>query len=361
MKAAVCREFGSPLVIEELTIDPPTGREVKVDVAACAICHSDIHYAEGAWGGTLPTVYGHEAAGTIIEVGPLVTNLAVGDHVIVSLLRSCGSCYYCDQGLLHACEGTFPSDQQSRIHTQDGAPVLAAMHCGAFAEEVVVDQSQAVAISKEIPLDSASLLACGVITGLGAVTNTARIPAGSSVVAIGTGGVGLNSIQGAALAGARTIIALDLNDAKLAAARDFGATDTINPNETNATAAIKALTDGRGADYVFVTVGSAKAMEQAIDYVKPTGTLVIVGMPATGATSAFELGNIAGANQQILGSKMGSTRLQVDVPKLVALYQQGRLKLDELITNRYPLEEINEAIAEVNRGEALRNVIVMTK
>lgn len=156
MKAAVCREFGAPLVIEELVIDSPIGREIKVDVAACAICHSDIHYAEGAWGGTLPTVYGHEAAGVITEVGPLVTNLSVGDHVIVSLLRSCGACYYCDQGLLHACEGSFAADAQSRIHTKNGESVLAAMHCGAFAEEIVVDQSQAVAIPKEIPLDSAS-------------------------------------------------------------------------------------------------------------------------------------------------------------------------------------------------------------
>lgn len=357
MKAAVCNEFGAPLAIEELTIAPPTGREVKVKVAACAICHSDIHYAEGAWGGTLPAVYGHEAAGVVAELGPAVSNIAIGDHVIVSLLRSCGECYYCDQGLLHACEGTFPSDNQSHLHNQAGQPVLAAMHCGAFAEEVVVDQSQAVVIPKEIPLDSASLLACGVITGLGAVTNTAQIAAGSSVVVVGTGGVGLNSIQGAALAGARTVIALDLNEEKLVAAKSFGATDTINPTASDAATAIKALTDGRGADYVFVTVGSAKAMERAIDYVKPTGTLVIVGMPATGATSAFELGNIAGNNQTILGSKMGSTRLQVDVPNLVMLYQQGRLKLDELITNRYPLEEINEAIAEVKRGEALRNVI----
>jgi Zn-dependent alcohol dehydrogenase len=201
-------------------------------------------------------------------------------------------------------------------------------------------------------------LACGVITGLGAVTNTAKIPSGSSVVVIGTGGVGLNSIQGAVLCGAYTIIALDLVDSKLEAARRFGATHTINAGQAEVQAAVKALTGGRGADYVFITVGSGRAIEQGLSLLRRGGTLVIVGMPAIGVKAALEVVDIAYNGQRVIGSNMGSTRLRVDVPKLVALYQQGRLKLDELITARYPLEEINQAIAKVKRGEALRNVIV---
>ncbi len=358
MKAAICYEFGKPLVVEEITLDPPQRGEVKVKLAACAICHSDIHYAEGVWGGTLPVVFGHEASGIVEEVGDQVTMVQPGDHVVVSLLRSCGHCFFCDQGELHLCEGNFPIDEQGRLHTKDGQALGHGLRTGAFAEYVVVDQSQAVSIPKEIPLDSASLLACGVVTGLGAVTNTAKIPQGSNVVIIGTGGVGLNSVQGAALAGANKIIALDLVDSKLEAARDFGATHTVNPKNEDATAAIQALTDGRGADYVFVTVGSPRAIEQSVSYLRKAGTLVIVGMPPDGAMSEIEGGEFANRGQRMLGSKMGSTRLQVDVPRLVELYQQGRLKLDELITKRYSLEEINEAIEAVNRGEALRNVII---
>jgi len=222
----------------------------------------------------------------------------------------------------------------------------------------VADQSQAVAIPKDLPLDSASLLACGVITGLGAVTNTAKVPSGSSVAVIGTGGVGLNSVQGAVLSGAHVVIAIDLADAKLEAAKRFGATHTINPGNEGAVDAVRAATGGRGADYVFVTVGSIAAMEQGVHLLRRSGTMVIVGMPAVGAKAAFEALDLADQGQRVIGSKMGATRLRVDVPKLVELYQQGRLKLDELITRRYPLEDINEAFAAVNRGEALRNVIV---
>jgi Zn-dependent alcohol dehydrogenase len=256
------------------------------------------------------------------------------------------------------CEGSFPIDASGRLHFSDGRDLVQGLRTGAFAEYVVVDQSQAVTIPKDLPLDSASLLACGVITGLGAVVNTAKVPAGSSVVVIGTGGVGLNSVQGAALSGAQPIIALDLSDAKLEAAKTFGATDGVNPAVDDAKEAVKGLTNGRGADFVFVTVGSVKAIEEGLGLLRNAGTLVIVGMPAAGAMAQFEPLGFADRGQRILGSKMGSTRLRVDLPRLVAHYQQGRLKLDELITARYPLEQINEAIASVKRGEALRNVIV---
>lgn len=358
MKAAVCYEFGKPLVVEEVELDPPKSGEVKVKLAACAICHSDIHYAEGAWGGRLPAIYGHEAAGVVEEVGPEVSLAAPGDHVVVTLIRSCGDCFYCAQGDPNMCETIFRLDKNDCHHDKDGGRIKQGLRTGAFAEYVVVDESQVVTIPKDVPLESASLLACGVITGLGAVVNTAKVPAGSSVVVVGTGGVGLNSVQGAALSGAQPIVALDLSDDKLAAAKTFGATDGINPAVDDAAEAVKGLTNGRGADFVFVTVGSVKAIEEGLGLLRRNGTLVVVGMPAAGAMAQFEPLNLADLGKRIIGSKMGSTRLRVDVPRLVAHYQQGRLKLDELITARYPLDQINEAIAEVNRGEALRNVIV---
>ncbi len=358
MKAAVCREFGKPLVIEDIEIAPPQAGEIRVKLAVCAICHSDIFYAEGAWGGKLPSVYGHEASGVVEQVGAGVSNVKPGDHVVVTLIRACGHCHFCAMGVPVACETSFPLDEHSPLSSADGSAIVHGLRTGAFAEYVVVDASQAVAIPKDLPLDSASLLACGVITGLGAVVNTARVPAGASVVVIGTGGVGLNSVQGAALSGATTIIAVDLSDDKLAAAKSFGATHGVNPTKEDTGAAVRALTGGRGADYVFVTVGAKPAFDQAFDLTGRLGTVVLVGMPAMGVTSEIDPTTIADQSQRILGSKMGSARIQIDIPNLVSLYQQGRLKLDELISGRYPLEQINEAIASVNRGEALRNVII---
>ena len=358
MKAAVCREHGKPLAIETLELDAPQTGEVKIKIAACAICHSDIIYMDGGWGGELPAVYGHEAAGVVEEIGPGVTSVKPGDHVVVTLIRSCGHCYHCAQGDQHICETQFPLDANSPLHGDNDEKIVHGLRTGAFAEYVVVDTSQVVAIPDSIPLDSASLLACGVITGLGAVVNTARVESGSSVVVVGTGGVGLNSVQGASLAGARTIIAIDLSPGKLATAMEFGATHTINPDEEDALSVINTLTEGRGADYVFVTVGSIRAIEQSVDFARKGGTICIVGMPPSGAMAAFEGVDIANNAKKLIGSKMGSTRLQVDMPRLVELYQQGRLKLDELISNRYPLEQINEAVASVRQGEALRNVII---
>ncbi len=358
MKAAVCYEFRKPLIIEEIMLDPPQANEVRVKLAACAICHSDIIYMDGGWGGPLPAVYGHEAAGVVAEVGPNVTITKPGDAVVVTLIRSCGNCFFCDKEQPHLCETTFRLDTDGPLHTKDGRPIHQAMRTGAFAEEVVVHESQVVPVPNDIPLDSASLLACGVITGYGAVVNTADIPPNSSVVVIGAGGVGLNSIQGAAIAEAAPIVAIDLLDNKLEAAKSFGATHAINGRDSDVTEQVQALTNGRGSDYVFVTVGSDKAMQQGLSLIRRAGTVVLVGMPASGVKLTVEAANFVADNQFILGSKMGSTRLQIDVPKLVELYQNGRLKLDELVTKRYSLEEINEAVTAVKRGEALRNVIV---
>ena len=358
MKAAVCREFGKPLVIEEVNLADAGPGEVKVKLAATAICHSDISYADGAWGGDLPAVYGHECAGVVESVGLGVTTVKVGDPVVVTLIRSCGHCHGCVRGMPVTCSTQFPLDAKSPITDKSGKPLVQSMRTGGFAEQVLVHESQCVTIPGNVPMTSASLLACGVITGFGAVTNTARVPAGSHVVVIGTGGVGLNSIQGARVSGARTVIAVDIADNKLEAAKGFGATHGINSSKENVLERVMQLTDSRGADYVFVTVGAKGAFDSSYAMLAKGGSTVLVGMPASGVMSEIDPGTMAAYSQNVLGSKMGSARIQVDIPNLVDLYQQKRVKLDELITKTYPLEQINEAIAAVKRGEALRNVIV---
>jgi Zn-dependent alcohol dehydrogenase len=278
--------------------------------------------------------------------------------VVVTLIRSCGRCPACAEGAQVFCETVFPLDERSPLTGAGGETIAHGLRTGAFAEYAVVEASQAVAIPPDVPLDSAALIACGVITGVGAVVNTAGVKAGSSVVVIGTGGVGLNSIQGAALAGASPIIAVDLSPAKLAAAKAFGATHTVHAGAEDVAARVSECTGLRGSDFVFVTVGARAAVEQSFGLTRRNGSVVIVGMPAAGVTASFHPGSLATRGQRIIGCKMGSSRIRIDVPKIVELYQQGRLKLDELITGRYPLGQINEAIASVVRGDALRNVIV---
>lgn len=358
MKAAVCYAFGQPLVVEEVEIDLPQAGEVKVRLAACGICHSDVHLVRGEWGGDLPVVAGHEGAGIVEAVGSGVTLTKPGDHVVVSLLHSCGRCLHCVRGTPYLCSGTFTIGTQSRLRNARGETLHHGLRTATFAEYTIVDQSQVVPVPEDLPLDQACLLACGVITGLGAVVNTAQVRPGSSIVVIGTGGVGLNAVQGAVLAGANPIIAVDRLDTKLEAARDFGATHTVNATQADAVTSVFELTGGLGAEYVFVTVGSTAAMGQGLQMIGKHGKLVIVGLPEQGATIPVPISQLVDNCQYVMGSNMGSTRLAVDVPRLVDLHGQGRLKLDELITRRYPLEEINEAIESMERGEALRNVIV---
>ena len=357
-RAAVCRAFGAPLAIEAVELAEPGPGEVLVRMAACAICHSDIFYMDGAWGGELPAVFGHEAAGVVEAVGQGVTRLKKGDHVVATLIRNCGFCPACAEGAPVFCEEVFPLDKATPLHDVAGKPVVHGLKTGAFAEHIVVDASQAVAIPKDIKLDSAALIACGVLTGLGAVINTANAKAGSSAVVIGCGGVGLNSIQGARLAGCDPIIAIDVEPGKLAAAREFGATHTINARGENLSGQVAELTGGRKADWVFVTVGAKGAAEQGVSLMKRNGATVLVGMPPSGVTATLDPGWLAADGQKIYGSKMGSARPMTDVPKIVALYRDGRLKLDELITGRYPLDKVNEAVASSRSGAALRNVIV---
>ena len=356
IKAAVCHAFGSPLSIEDVDLRGPVAGEVEVTLKAVAICHSDISYADGAWGGSLPAVYGHEAAGFVTATGPGVKCLATGDPVVVTLIRACGTCPSCAGGTPTICETGYDGDH-GPLKTADGGKLHQAMASGAFAEKVVVDQSQVVKIPGDIPMDAASLLACGVITGIGAVVNAAQLRAGQDVVVIGAGGVGLNAIQGARIAGARRIVAIDMSPEKLAIAKEFGATDgVLGTEESPWRAAKKAI--GRGADAVFVTVGAAGAYDTAPRYLAYGGKVIMVGMPATGAFSKYEPANFAAVGQSLIGSKMGDVVIKRDIPWMADLYQQGRLKLDELISGRWRLDQINDAIADTKTGSAKRNVIM---
>jgi len=358
MKAAVCREFKQPLTIENIKLADPARGEVIVALKACAICHSDIIYMDGGWGGPLPAVYGHEASGIVKQVGEDVEEFAHGDHVVVTLIRSCGNCLPCAKGQQVMCDSTFHLDDNQPIKSEDGEVLHQGMRTGAFAEQVLVHQSQMAKISDDIAFTSAALLACGVLTGFGAVTNTAEVPFGSSVVIIGTGGVGLNTVQGAKAVGANPVIAMDLSDDKLNTALDFGATHAINITSETAQQQLLDLTSGRGADYVFITVGAKIAVDQGVNYLAKGGTLVIVGMPGSGVMGSYEIVGLASQSQKIIGSKMGSSRVKNDISVLTDLYQQGRLKLDELVTDCYPLEQINDAIDAVRSGQVIRNVIV---
>jgi S-(hydroxymethyl)glutathione dehydrogenase/alcohol dehydrogenase len=356
MKAAVCYEFGKPLVVEDVTLDPPKTGEVKVRLAATAICHSDIHVIRGDLGFALPIVAGHESSGYVEELGEGVTAVKKGDNVIISLLASCGRCISCVSGNPQNCEFRFPLSTESRLHNSRGQALVHMTRTATFAEYAIVDQSQLVPIPKDMPLDCAALLACGVITGFGAVVNRAQVRPMSSVVVVGCGGVGLNAIQGAAISGANPIIALDVVDLKLEAAKSFGATHGVRADGKDPIQAIRDITGGRGADYVFVTVGNIAAMQQAYPMTAIRGTVVTVGLPPKGGT--ISVPGFMFGERTVTSSHMGTTKLSTDVPKLIALYRTGRLKLDELITARYPLEKINEAIEAVEKGQALRNVIM---
>lgn len=357
VKAAVCHAFGAPLVIEDIRLAGPETREVEVTIDAVAICHSDISFAEGAWGGHLPAVYGHEAAGRVTATGAGVDGFAAGDAVVVTLIRACGHCPNCASGRPTICET--PNDgTKGPIKTAEGDPLLQAMECGAFAEKVVVDQSQIVKIPADMPKDAASLLSCGVITGVGAAVNAGALRAGQDVVVIGAGGVGLNAIQGALIAGARRIVAVDLTEEKLEIAKEFGATDGVLASGPKPWKAAKRALGGRGADLVMITVGATIAYDQAPRYLGWGGKAIMIGMPHAGAMAQYEPMSASFQGHALIGSKMGDAVIQRDIPWMVDLYQQGRLKLDELISGRWRLDQINEAIADTKTGSAKRNVIL---
>ncbi|MFV0475004.1 MAG: alcohol dehydrogenase catalytic domain-containing protein [Pikeienuella sp.] len=360
MKAAVARAFNAPLAIEEVDLAPPGPGEVEIRIRACAICHSDLMFIAGAWGGDLPAIWGHEAAGEVIAAGEGVDDLQPGDRVALTLIRSCGGCACCQAGQRTYCTESFPLSAKTPLRDVSGAPVTQGLKCAAFAERAVAHRSQLAPIGERIGWAEASLLACGVITGHGAVTNTAKMPAGARAVVIGAGGVGLNAVQGAALSGASPLIAVDISATRLETAREFGATHCVKAGPEAAKEVKRILGGGLnvGADYVFVTVGSTEAMGSAYRMLAPGGAAVLVGMAASGELSTFDPLILSDAGRRIIGSKMGSSVIERDIPALVRSYLDGRLKLDELVTGRFALHEINEALDRTRAGIGVRNVIL---
>jgi len=357
IKAAVCHAFNEPMVIQEVDLRAPQAGEVEVSIEAVAVCHSDISLWQGGFGGSTPAVFGHEAAGIVTGLGAGVKGLALGDSVAVTLIRACGTCPSCGSGHPTVCEN--PGDgKNSPLATDQGDAMWQALFTGAFAEKVVVDQSQLVKIPADMPKDAAALISCGVITGVGAAVNTANIRPGQNVVVIGAGGVGLNAIQGARIAGAARIVAVDTNPDKLEAAKEFGATHGVLAEGKPFKEAQK-IFGGRGADAVLVTVGVASVYDLAPRYLANRGKVVMVGMPHFGQMASYSPLLMADMGQSIVGSKMGDVVIKRDIPWMVDLYTQGRLKLDELITGRWPLEQINEAMADTIAGNARRNVIII--
>ena len=354
IRAAVCHAHGVPLTVEEIEIAAPGPGEVRVRIEAVAICASDIAYADGVWGGALPAVYGHECVGRVVEAGA-GSGYAEGARVLVTLMRACGTCLSCATGTPAYCRTGAAG--QSPIATRDGVSITAAMACGGFAEEVVVHPSQLAPIPEEIPAAAACLLSCGVITGVGAAINTAGLRAGQTAVILGAGGVGLNAIQGARLAGCARVVAMDVSDEKLADARAFGATDTIRADSPKPWHELAEIAPGL-AHAVLVCTGALPAIASAPRLLAPGGKVVLVGMPPSGAMVEYEPVIIASLGQSLVGSKMGDTVLARDIPWLIDLYRQGRLQLDSLVSKTWALDEINAAIADTKAGKARRNVIV---
>lgn len=362
MRAAVLFEQGKPQRVEELDLEAPRAHEVLVRMAASGVCHSCLHAADGSWKGVpVPIVLGDEGAGVVEALGPDITELAVGDHVVLSWAPTCGRCHYCVIGRPNLCERRQPGrgvlpDGTTRM-SLGGSPVYHYGHVATYASRTVVHESCAIRIDPAMPLDRAALIGCSVMTGVGAVINTAAVPAGASMAVFGVGGVGLNVVQGGAMVAAHPIIAVDLRAARLEHARAVGATHAIDASHQDPAAAIRAIT-GRGADFTFVAVGAARPITQAIEALAPGGTCVLIGVPETGATVPLDARPLVTAERVIRGSSYGSARTREDLPRLVSLYQAGKLRIDEMITHRYALEDANEAFRALAAGELGRGVIV---
>ena len=358
MKAAVCRNYKSPLIIENVNLDDPIENEVEVTLKASAVCHSDISSMDGIWYDKLPAIYGHEASGYITKVGAKVNNFKLGDKVLVTLIRSCKACSSCINFDPTSCNFRW-NDDSTPLSNSSGEKFVRGIKVGAFAEKVVVQKSQCVKLPNDIPFDVASLLACGVITGFGSVKNTAKLSEGQTAIIFGCGGVGLNALQGAKFNLASKIIAVDISEKKLPIAKMFGATHCLLGNSDNLREQVMELTDGDGVDYVFITVGVGKLFEDAVKYLKKGGTAVLVGMPSSEESLIpYDVLDIAGNNLSIVGSKMGQTVIERDIPLIIDLWRNGNYRLKELISGRYSLENINDAIDETRRGDAKRNVIL---
>lgn len=359
MKAAILTSAPGELeIVDDVELDAVGPREVRIKTGAAGVCHSDLHFMEGKYRTRMPTVVGHEAAGVVAEVGRDVTYVKPGDHVVTCLSVFCGVCEYCLSGQLVLCakRGTRRGRGEPSRIKRGGEDINQFLDVSAFAEEMLVHENAVAKITPDLSLEHAALLGCGVTTGLGAVFHTARVRAGSTVAVIGCGGVGLNVVQGAMTAGAARVIAVDQVASKLELARSFGATDTVNASEGDAVEAVRELT-GDGVDYAFEAIGLKPTTEQAFAMLRPGGTAVVVGMIPIGQTI-----EIPGVDfmfeKKLVGSLMGSNNFRTDMPRYAQMYQQGRLKLDELVSKRLPLKEVNSAFEEMKRGSVARSVIV---
>jgi S-(hydroxymethyl)glutathione dehydrogenase/alcohol dehydrogenase len=363
INAAVMRAPKGPLVFEKIRVDDPGPGEVLVRTAASGICHSDLHVIEGGLPIPPPLVLGHEPAGVVEAIGPDVTDLAPGDHVIGCLSQFCGVCRYCTEGRPYLCLHQFsgrPAGAASRLAAADGTPIGQFANLSSFAEKMLCPARSLVKIRPDMPLDRASLIGCGVTTGLGAVMNTTRVPAGSTVVVIGCGGVGLAAIQGARLVGASRIVAVDAQAWKFPLARSLGATDCVDAKAGDPVAAVIEATGG-GADYVFECIGLVPTVQQAVAMTGRGGTTVLVGVVPVMEMVPIPAADVTLQEKRIVGSYMGSNRFRFDMPKYVDFYLDGRLKLDEMISSRIPLGEVNAAFERMRKGEAARQVIVFDR
>jgi len=360
MKAAVLNRIPGELEIEDVSIDKPAANEVLVRTVGSGLCHSDLHFMDGHWQTKLPAIMGHEGAGIVEAVGENVHYVKPGDHVITCLSVFCGQCRYCLAGHLSLCNNPAPTSRPRgsapRATNAKGESLAQFARLGAFAEMMLVHENAVVKIREEMPLDRASLIGCGVTTGLGAVFRTAQVQAGSEVVVIGAGGIGLSALQGARIAGASKIIAVDVEDAKLDVARQMGATHVVNGAKDDAVAAVKEITGG-GVDYSFEAIGLKQTVEQAWAMLRPRGTATVIGMVPFGTKIEIPGHEIFMEEKMLRGSMMGSNQFRLDMPRFVDLYLDGKLMLDEMVSHRIKLEDINHGYDLMRRREATRTVI----
>ena len=359
IKAAVFRGAKQPLTIEEVEIDQPKGREVLVRTVASGVCHSDLHFVEGLYPFPAPAVLGHEAAGIVEAVGESVTDFKPGDHVIACLSVFCGHCEQCLSGHPYRCsnktETQRPNTDKPRL-SQGGKMVNQFLDISGYAEKMLLHENALAKITNDMPLDKAALIGCGVTTGVGAALNTAKVEPGSTVAVLGCGGVGLAAIQGARIAGARKIIAVDMFENKLAMAKRLGATDTVDSSSTDPVKAIRALSGG-GVDYSFEAVGLKTAAEQAFYCLAVGGTATVIGMIPVGQKVEIE-GRYFLSERRIQGSNMGSNRFRIDMPRYIDFYMQGRLNLDDMVSRKARLDDVNEAFRAMKAGEVARTVLM---
>jgi S-(hydroxymethyl)glutathione dehydrogenase/alcohol dehydrogenase len=358
MKAAVLREVGRPLAIEDVAIDNPKSHEVLVRTAAVGVCHSDLHYIEGLYGCPKPTVLGHESAGVVEKVGSEVRYVKPGDHVITCLSVFCGHCGFCTTGRPFSCENpeTGRAEDEAPRLSQDGAEMHQFYSLSSFAEQMLIHEHALVKVRDDMPLDRGALIGCAVTTGFGAVINTARIEVGSTVAVIGCGGVGLSAVNGAAIAGAGRIIAVDIKGSKLNLAKHFGATDVVDASQCDPVEAVMEMTGG-GVEYSFEALGLKTTSEQAFRMLRASGMATIIGMVPEGEMIEINGADLT-SDRRLQGSNMGSNHFRVDMPRFVDFYLDGKLKLDDMISRRVALEQINEAFDEMKQGEIARSVIV---